>query len=825
MTPANAAPGFRRIQTVLIVAVVYYATAKLGQYLAIPPGFITPVYAPSGIAVATLLLLGFWAWPGLALGAIVAATWPLWVNTGQPDMAIASGLGITVGSVLQAIAGAYLIQRFIGRSTLFENAQNVFKFTVIELLSCTISPTFGSTTMYFCGFIPAADYGNSWLTFWLGDGIGALIVAPLILVWAARLQPDPDFPARRTDYGVQKVMEVLLWTLLVAGVGLVAFGLNYPIEYLLVPLLVWAAFRFGQRFTTIAILWVAALAIVGAIQGTSSFNRSTLNESLLLLQAFVGAIAVTSMVLSAAVIERERAEARLKQANAALESSNEILEAKVEARTAELRKSKEKAEIASQAKSEFLANMSHELRTPLNGILGYTQILQRTEPLSDRGHKGLDIIHQCGEHLLTLINDVLDLAKIEAQKMELFPTDFHLPAMLQGVVEICRIRAEQKGIEFHYEPDPNLPLGIHGDDKRLRQILINLLGNAVKFTDSGHVTFRVKLLPAAASSPTDPNAPSLHRLYFEVEDTGIGMAPEFLERLFLPFEQNSETARKTEGTGLGLAITQKIVQLMGSQVVVQSALGQGSCFTVELTLAEAREWAYTAAVSHHRHIEGIVGPSRHILVVDDKWENRSVLVNLLTPLGFQITEADNGATGWEAVMQQRPDLIITDLMMPVMDGFALIQKVTQDETLKDIPLIASSASVFERDQYRSFDAGATDFLSKPVETEQLFDLLERHLKVEWVYQGDAPAEAEVPIAFTLPNRDRLTALYDLAKRGRIQALQHMLTTLVDEDTALQPFAQSLEPLTQQFQIKAIQSLLQEYLDRQNTAASLQTHLP
>ncbi|MEM8543857.1 MAG: response regulator, partial [Cyanobacteria bacterium P01_H01_bin.119] len=535
----------------------------------------------------------------------------------------------------------------------------------------------------------------------------------------------------------------------------------------------------------------------------------------------------------------QQAEARLVSANASLASSNEVLETKVEARTAELRKAKDKAEIASKSKSDFLANMSHELRTPLNGILGYAQILQRGETgLSDRGQNGLDVIQQCGEHLLTLINDVLDLSKIEAQKMELYPSDFHFPALVQGVVEICRIRAEQKGIAFHYLPDSSVPMGLCGDDKRLRQILINLLGNAVKFTDQGSVTLRVTHLGVTHLGVTHlgvthlgqmqrdkTSAPSsaapLHRLRFEVSDTGVGMAPDFLDQLFLPFEQSSETANTIEGTGLGLAITQKIVQLMGSEVTVESELGKGSRFAFELSLPEAKEWAQSAIASNHRRIVKLVGAAQRILVIDDKWENRSVIVNLLEPLGFEVDEAEDGEAGLAAAKAHPPDLIITDLMMPKMNGFTLIDQLKQTERFSHIPVVASSASVFEHDQYRSIDAGAADFLSKPVQTAALFKVLENQLNLTWIYapkpsalstgQEATSTDADELGAIELPDRDRLSQLYELAKRGRIKALQEQLDQLVSEEKTLMPFVETLQPLVQQFQVKAIQSLLKNHL--------------
>jgi signal transduction histidine kinase len=261
-----------------------------------------------------------------------------------------------------------------------------------------------------------------------------------------------------------------------------------------------------------------------------------------------------------------------------LQASFATLESRVTERTAELAKAKLAADAANQAKSEFLANMSHELRTPLNGILGYAQILERSSVLSATERRGVHIIHRCGVHLLNLIDDVLDLAKIETRKLSLSPNALHLPALLQGVVEICEIRAEQKGIDFHYEPDANLPIGVEADEKRLRQVLINLLGNAIKFTDKGSVIFRVEPLSVEADSA---------RLRFSVSDTGDGIAPEYLNQLFQAFEQVGDPSRQAEGTGLGLAISQQIVQLMGGQIQVESQIGVGSefYFAVELPLA------------------------------------------------------------------------------------------------------------------------------------------------------------------------------------------------------------------------------------------------
>ena len=409
---------------------------------------------------------------------------------------------------------------------------------------------------------------------------------------------------------------------------------------------------------------------------------------------------------------------------------------------------------ANMAKSKFLANMSHELRTPLNGIMGYAQILQRSKSLNKFEISQVEIIYNCGCHLLTLINDVLDLSKIEADKMELYPIQFHFPSFLQSVVEMCQIKAELKGIKFIFQTNHKL-IGVYADQKRLRQALINLLGNAIKFTDDGTVTFSV-------SSIDD-------YIRFEVRDTGIGMTPEQLERIFMAFEQVSNR-NQSEGTGLGLAISQKITQLMGSSIQVESHIGFGSRFWFDLTLPVATEWATAESWDNKGEIVGIKGISPKILVVDDKWENRSVIVNLLKPIGFEIQEAEDGEDSWEKIQLFHPDLIITDLVMPVLDGFKMIQRIRESENFQASLIVASSASLFEIDKDKCLEMGADDFLPKPVEVVELLKILKKHLNLEWVYQGEVEAKSTVEPEITAtelvpPSTKVLEKLYDLALKG------------------------------------------------------------
>jgi PAS domain S-box-containing protein len=464
-----------------------------------------------------------------------------------------------------------------------------------------------------------------------------------------------------------------------------------------------------------------------------------------------------------------------------------------------LTQSKEAAEAANRAKSEFLANMSHELRTPLNGVIGYAQILQRAKTLNEEDRSRIEVIHQCGSHLLTLINDVLDLSKIEARKVALMPSDFHLPAFLQGVAEMCRIRAELKGIQFQYQSAAELPIGIRADEKRLRQVLINLLSNAIKFTDTGSVTFTISFAREGT-------------IRFEVRDTGIGIPQEKLQAIFQPFEQVSDTRRQAEGTGLGLAISQEIVELMGSTIHVHSELGVGSLFWFDVSLPEAAEWVKTAQADLHGQIIGIKGCRPKILVVDDRWENRSVVSKLLSPIGFDIVEATSGQEGWQQAVECQPDLVITDLLMPEVDGFELIKRLRESDLFKDLIIIVSSASVFEADQYRSLEAGGNDFLPKPVLAAELLQKLQTHLHLEWIYEEQQPTTKPVVDYAKLiaPPPAELETLYELAMKGNFKGIKKQATLLEQTDQKYSPFAQQLHHLAKGFQDQEILALIQCY---------------
>jgi signal transduction histidine kinase/DNA-binding NarL/FixJ family response regulator len=509
---------------------------------------------------------------------------------------------------------------------------------------------------------------------------------------------------------------------------------------------------------------------------------------------------------------------QIRQSFVALEAANTDLEQRVEVRTIELTEAKSVADAANHAKSEFLANMSHELRTPLNGILGYAQILQQSSGLNAKEQKGVGIIYQCATHLLTLINDVLDLSKIEARNLDLQLQDVHLPALLQGVVEICRIKAEQKCVQFYYQPDAGLPVGVKVDEKRLRQVLINLLGNAIKFIQQGEVRFKVQVLDHQEKDPNTSDD-SRYTLRFHVEDTGVGMTPEQLKKIFLPFEQVGDRHKQSEGTGLGLSISKTIVTLMDSTLEVKSELGKGSCFWFDITVAESKDWAIANRVSQQGTATGFQGIPRKILVVDDRWENRSVLVNFLEPIGFEMAEASDGQEALDQLKAMHPDLIITDLMMPLMDGFEFLRHLRQIPAFTDIPVIVSSASVFAVDQHRSLEAGGTAFMAKPVQVSELLDLLKTHLQLTWIYKQQpdvaspftAVSHPDANAEITLPSPDEVNHLHSLAMQGLLNDLLAELDRLEQVDTALIPFIQPLRQFAKRFQLKQIRAFLKRYL--------------
>jgi signal transduction histidine kinase len=509
-------------------------------------------------------------------------------------------------------------------------------------------------------------------------------------------------------------------------------------------------------------------------------------------------------------------EIRVQERTKALAEANQKLQQLV----AELEQACQAAKAAYQTETAFLANMSHEFRTPLNIILGSTQLLLFDQRLGAKQREGINTIHDSGEYLLTIVNDILELSQMETGALELQLVDLHLEKFLQKIVHIFHNRAVQKRLAFVYEPAALQATGIYADEKRLRQILVHLLSNAVKFTERGNITFKVVSEPLRVTNDSFPFHSAWVTLHFEVIDTGIGIAPADLEKIFLPFEQLSDWKSKSAGAGLGLSIAKKQVEAMGGRLQVESTLGKGSRFWTDLMFPESLVWMKPES-PQAAFIVGYAGPRRKILVVDDHEENRGVVDALLSPLGFEILEASNGREGLEKVCNCRPDLLLTDLVMPVMDGFELMREIRKMPEFQQLPILAESASLVEYSQFSEGIPYCNAFLLKPFNRQTLLKLLEEHLHLTWLYrQPNPPTEEESVIhqpvkessaMFKGLSSTQAKQLLELTARGDFGEILELLELLEQEDVELRPVVAKIRSFARQFDDVSIEELVQSYL--------------
>jgi len=664
----------RRISTLLVIGLltlIYFIAGKLGLRLASLHASASPVWPPAGIALAALLLLGYRVWPAIFLGAFL-------VNVTTKGN-LTTSFCIGMGNMLEALCGAWLVNRFASGLRVFDRAQDVFKFALAAVLSSIVSPTIGLTSLALTGFADWNNYGPIWITWWLGDMTGDLVVAPIIILWS--IGPRWRFSLKRDlEVGLLLLLLVLLAEAVFGGWFPISAS-NYPISFLCGPIVIWTAFRFSQRETATGIFVLSAIAILGTLRNFGPFVMDTENQSLLLLQTSTAVLTVTAMALAAAMAERRRAETALEQQKATVEA-------------------------AIRTKDNFLAMLSHELRTPLTPVIAALDTLEMELPPTSDSKASLAMIRRNVELESQLIDDLLDLTRIAKNKLTLKfdPVDAH--QAISNVGEICRMEANAKKIHVYL----NLKANDHyvaADAAKFQQIIWNLLKNAIKFTgENGEVTI---------SSAN----PSSRTLEITVRDTGIGIDPEIMQRMFNPFEQGDRSVqRRFGGLGLGLAISKSLTQAHGGTLIAKSeGPNRGSIFTLTMRTIPPPELSTKPATS-----SGQVRRPLHILLVDDHEDTCTALEKLLIRRGHLVAAVRNMRTAMEAGANKKFDLLISDVALP--DGTG-IELMTCLRAISNIRGIAISGFGRNGDIERSLKAGFSEHLVKPVKIEKLEAAIDR----------------------------------------------------------------------------------------------------
>jgi len=653
------------------LALIYFIAGKLALRLAFLHASASPVWPPAGIALAALLVLGFRVWPAIFVGAFLVNLTTL----GN----ILTSLGIASGNTLEALCGAWLVNRFAGGARVFGRPQDVFKFALAALVSTTVSPTFGVSSLAVGGFAQWSSYWPIWLTWWLGDASGVLVIAPLLLLWSV--------PATQRTWNQKQVLEVSVLLLLLVVLAETVFGgwlpisaRNYPISFICGPIVIWTAFRFTPRETATGIFILSAIAIWGTLHGFGPFILQSENQSLLMLQSWTAALTITAMGIAAAITERNRTQVALEQQKDAVEAAN-------------------------RTKDNFLAMLSHELRTPLTPVMAALDTLEADGSRSSGAKNSLAMIRRNVELESQLIDDLLDLTRIAKDKLQLRfgPLDSH--EVINNVVEICRPQAQARNLTLQL----NLRAGTHyvlGDAAKYQQIVWNLLKNAVKFTaENGEITI--------SSSNPEPQL-----LAIAVHDTGIGIEPEVMNRIFDPFEQGERAfQRRYGGLGLGLAISKSLAQAHGGTLIARSeGHDRGSTFilTMKTVPAPPRIVKLTSPVPESRPLR--------ILLVDDHQDTCVALERLLVRRGHLVAAAHNVRSAMETAARNSFDLLISDIALPDGTGTELM---TYLHAISRIPGIAISGFGMNGDIEKSIDAGFAEHLVKPVKMENLEAAIDR----------------------------------------------------------------------------------------------------
>ncbi|HJT81980.1 MAG TPA: MASE1 domain-containing protein [Chthoniobacterales bacterium] len=661
---------FSRLPLIGAIAVVYFLAGKLGLHLAFVHANASPVWPATGIALASMLVFGYRVWPGIFVAAfLVNAT-----TAGN----IFTSLGIAAGNTLEAVCGAWLVNRFAGGTSAFDRYQHVFRFASAILFGTMVSPSIGVTCLTMAGFAAWANYPAIWVTWWLGDFSGAIIFTPVLMLWMRNPRRHLN-PAR--DREVAILLAVLLFLSSVVFGGWLALSRsNYPVAFLLGPIIVWTAFRLSQRETASGIFLLTVIAMWGTLRGFGPFVRSTPNEALLILQSFNVVTTITALALAAGMAERRRAMSSIEQQKLEVEAAN-------------------------RTKDNFLAMLSHELRTPLTPVIAALDGLESAGPQTEETKSAVAMIRRNVELESQLIDDLLDLTRIARDKLQLHfaPIDAH--QAIANVIEMCRNEAAVGKLSVH----ANLRAGAHfisADAAKFQQIVWNILKNAIKFTKPGGD------INVSTINPT----PQV--LEISVRDSGIGMEPDVIKRIFDPFEQGDRSFQtRFGGLGLGLAISKSLAEAHNGILVARSeGRDQGSTFVLTMnTVSPTYQWAAPQPSAPQAQ-------SLRILLVDDHIDTCTALERLLVRRGHLVATAHDIRSAMETAARSQFDLLISDIALPDGSGTELISCL---RALKPIRGIAISGFGMNGDIEKSLKAGFSAHLVKPIKVEKLEAAIDR----------------------------------------------------------------------------------------------------
>jgi signal transduction histidine kinase/FixJ family two-component response regulator len=793
---------------IAIIAIAYFLISwAVVNGIPKNPTTPSPLWPGAGVVVGLLLVWGRSRWLGVFFGTFL-------YNLHRRGLAIFfPPLGASIGSTIGALITVSLILHFTRTNYPLRQVRHVVIFSLCSVFSGTILQTILGILSYSTIIENVwAKFPSVFFTWWIGDSVSVLLFASFLFVWL-RSQKEAKIKSWLN-------WEVILVLTSLIIVSYLSFYQSQPVEYLLLPPLLWAAFRFGAKLTTLIVILVSVTASIATAHELGVFYKPQVNgNSVLLLQIFMGVIAITTMSVIAIVAENDQANLRLQRANIDLEQ-------RVIDRTTDLRQSEAKAlelaaraEAANQAKSTFIANMSHELRSPLNAVLGFSQMLIRAKDLTTEHQESASIINRSGDYLLTLINNILDLSKIEAGKTTLNLQTFDLEHLLDDIEDMFQLRAANVGLNLIFECDRNVPRYIYTDEIKLRQVLINLIGNAIKFTKNGSVLLHVTNvnMPINESLDIEEQANSKVILNFSVNDTGAGIAEEELSELFVSFSQAQAGREKQEGTGLGLAISRRFVQLMGGEISVTSELGKGSTFQFQIHAQLGKELVSDATEKRRALALAPDQPNYKILVVDDNLVNRQLLVKLLRPMGFEVQEASNGQEAIAIWDQWEPHLIWMDMRMPVMDGYEATKYIKSTVKGNATAVIALTASVLEEEKAIVLSVGCDDFIRKPFREQIIFDTLAKHLGVKYTYENIQHYEHRVSFSseISLTSEDLkvmpdswIMQLY----RSSLEADKNIVIKLIGEIPDQETFfVRSLTKLARNFQFEKLIDLTEPLL--------------